>query len=249
MKNAIDAYLRRNDYDSINLKAVLFDMDGVLFNSMPSHATAWHEVMKIYGMNLSREEAYMHEGRTGASTINLVSLRDRGREATTEEIEEIYREKSRIFNSFPEAERMEGAWELLQQIKASGLKTMVVTGSGQLSLLDRLESNFPSTFTRESMVTAFDVKIGKPNPEPYLMALEKGGLKPNEAIVVENAPLGVQAGVAAGIFTITVNTGPLPEQVFHEAGADWVFPSMPALTEKWEEVRRLLEKSGRDNRE
>ena len=50
------------------------------------------------------------------------------------------------------------------------------------------------------MVTAFDVKYGKPNPEPYLMALKKGGFKPNEALVIENAPLGVQAGVAAGIF-------------------------------------------------
>lgn len=49
------------------------------------------------------------------------------------------------------------------------------------------------------MVTAFDVKYGKPNPEPYLMALKKGGFKPNEALVIENAPLGVQAGVAAGI--------------------------------------------------
>ena len=63
-------------------------------------------------------------------------------------------------------------------------------------------------FRRELMVTAFDVKYGKPHPEPYLMALQKGGLAPNEAIVVENAPMGVQAGAAAGIFTVAVNTGP-----------------------------------------
>ena len=49
------------------LKAVLFDMDGVLFNSMPYHSEAWHQVMKTHGLDLSREEAYMHEGRTGAS--------------------------------------------------------------------------------------------------------------------------------------------------------------------------------------
>ncbi|KAB6345460.1 HAD family hydrolase, partial [Bacteroides xylanisolvens] len=52
------------------LKAVLFDMDGVLFDSMPYHSEAWHTVMKSHGLTLSREEAYMHEGRTGASTIN-----------------------------------------------------------------------------------------------------------------------------------------------------------------------------------
>ena len=76
------------------LKAVLFDMDGVLFDSMPYHSEAWHTVMKSHGLTLSREEAYMHEGRTGASTINIVFQRELGREATQEEIESIYQEKS-----------------------------------------------------------------------------------------------------------------------------------------------------------
>ena len=186
------------------LKAVLFDMDGVLFNSMPYHSEAWHKVMKSHGLTLSREEAYMHEGRTGAATINIVFQRELGREATQEEIESIYQEKSVLFNSYAEAERMPGAWELLQKVKGEGLTPMVVTGSGQLSLLERLEHNFPGMFHKELMVTAFDVKYGKPNPEPYLMALKKGGLKADEAVVVENAPLGVEAGHKAGIFTIAV---------------------------------------------
>lgn len=58
-----------------------------------------------------------------------------------------------------------------------GLIPMVVTGSGQLSLLERLEHNYPGMFRKELMVTAFDVKYGKPNPEPYLMALKKVDLK------------------------------------------------------------------------
>ena len=90
------------------------------------------------------------------------------------------------------------------------------------------------------MVTAFDIKFGKPNPDPYLMALEKGGLKPNEAIVIENAPLGVQAGVAAGIFTIAVNTGPLPDQVLLDAGANLLFHSMPEFNESWETLKKAL---------
>ena len=170
------------------LKAVLFDMDGVLFDSMPYHSEAWHTVMKSHGLTLSREEAYMHEGRTGASTINIVFQRELGREATQEEIESIYQEKSVLFNSYPEAKRMPGAWELLQKVKKDGLIPMVVTGSGQLSLLERLEHNYPGMFRKELMVTAFDVKYGKPNPEPYLMALKKGCLNADEAIVVENAP-------------------------------------------------------------
>ena len=62
------------------LKAVLFDMDSVLFNSMPYHSEAWHQVMKTHGLDLSRKEAYMHEGRTGASTINIVFQRELGKE-------------------------------------------------------------------------------------------------------------------------------------------------------------------------
>lgn len=242
MRSTIKHYLDTHGYDRINLKAVFFDMDGVLYNSMPYHAEAWHQVMKQYGMNLSREEAYMHEGRTGAGTINIVSLRDRGYEASPEEIKEIYAEKSRLFNLNPPAEPMKGAMELLQQVKECGLMRVIVTGSGQRSLLDRLNSHFPDMFTRELMVTAFDVKYGKPNPEPYLMALKKAGVAPNEAIVVENAPLGVQAAVSAGIFTIAVNTGPLPESALLDEGADLLYPSMMALTEKWQPLLHEFQK-------
>ncbi len=209
-------------------------MDGVLFDSMRNHADAWHEAMKQYGMHLSREEAYMHEGRTGAGTINIVSKRQRGREASEEEIKEIYRTKSDLFNSLPKAERMPGAHELLKKVKADGLTPVIVTGSGQTSLLDRLNHNFPDIFKAELMVTAFDVKYGKPNPEPYLMALKKANVHPNEAVVVENAPLGVQAGVAAGIFTIAVNTGPLPDNALTDQGANLLFHSMKDLEENWE---------------
>ncbi|MBO5251247.1 MAG: HAD-IA family hydrolase [Bacteroidaceae bacterium] len=236
-QEAIKKYLAQHNYEQINLKAVLFDMDGVLFNSMPNHAKSWHKVMMRMGFGLSEQEAYMHEGRTGADTINIISRRERGHDATDEEIKAIYAAKSEEFNRCPPAERMPGAVELLNKIKEEGLTRMVVTGSGQVSLLERLNKNFPGIFQKELMVTAFDIKFGKPNPDPYLMALEKGGLKPNEAIVVENAPLGVQAGVAAGIFTVAVNTGPLPDQVLWDAGANLLFHSMPEFNEQWEKLR------------
>ena len=239
-QEAIEKYLKQHGYSAINLKAVLFDMDGVLFNSMPYHAEAWHKTMKEFGFSLSKEEAYLHEGRTGAATINIVSQRERGYDATEEEIQRIYKAKSDEFNSYPEAERMPGSWEVIQKIKSAGLTPMIVTGSGQESLLDRLNQNFPDTFRKELMVTAYDVKYGKPNPEPYLMALQKGGFKPNEAIVIENAPLGVQAGVAAGVFTLAVNTGPMPDEVLLNEGANLLFSSMPHFNEQWEELYNAL---------
>ena len=239
-QEAINRYLNKHGYERINLKAVLFDMDGVLFNSMPNHARSWHKVMVRMGFGLSEQEAYMHEGRTGADTINIISRRERGHDATDEENKAIYAAKSEEFNKCPEAPRMPGAWEVLNKIKADNLTRMIVTGSGQVSLLDRLNKNFPGIFQKELMVTAFDIKFGKPNPDPYLMALEKGGFQPNEAIVIENAPLGVQAGVAAGIFTVAVNTGPLPDQVLWDAGANLLFHSMTEFNEQWEMLKKSL---------
>ena len=236
-QEAIEKYVKQHGHQRIDLKAVLFDMDGVLFNSMPNHASSWHKVMERMGFGLSEQEAYMHEGRTGADTINIISRRERGHDATDEEIKAIYTAKAEEFNKCPEAPRMPGAWEVVQKIKADGITRMVVTGSGQVSLLERLNRNFPDIFQKELMVTAFDIKYGKPNPDPYLMALGKGGFRPNETIVIENAPLGVQAGVAAGIFTIAVNTGPLPDLVLWDAGANLLFPSMEAFNEAWEGLK------------
>ena len=244
-EKAIQNYLEAHQYKAIKLKATLFDMDGVLFDSMKNHATAWNKAMKLYNMTLTEEEAYMHEGRTGASTINIVSVRERGYEATEEEIKEIYKTKSDIFNGLPKAKRMPGALEVLTQIKENGLTPMVVTGSGQLSLLDKLNHNFPNIFQEHLMVTAFDVKYGKPNPEPYLMALKKAGINANQAIVIENAPLGVQAGVAAGIFTIAVNTGPLPDSALLEQGANLLFHSMNEFSENWKNLFNALNQTTR----
>lgn len=206
------------------IKAVLFDMDGVLYDSMPNHAKAWSTAVTEFGLSMSPHEAYLHEGRTGHGTINILAQRHWHRDATTEEMERIYAAKSALFNTCPEPQPMPGAAQLLQSIRSLGLTIVLVTGSAQHSLLTRLAHDFPGIFSAERMVTAFDVKHGKPHPEPYLMGLEKAGVSASEAIVIENAPLGVEAAHAAGIYTIAVNTGPLSPKVLLDAGADIVLP-------------------------
>jgi HAD superfamily hydrolase (TIGR01509 family) len=236
---AKDKYLTQHGFDALCLKAVLFDMDGVLYDSMPNHAKAWSQSMTQFGLHMTPAEAYMHEGRTGAGTINLLAQRYWHRDATEEEIKRIYQAKSETFTHCPQPLPMPGAARLLSTIKSEGLMTILVTGSGQRTLLNRLNRSFPEIFDRAHAVTSFDVKHGKPNPEPYLMGLKKGALKPYEAIVIENAPLGVQASVAAGIFTIAVNTGPLPDNVLLDAGANLLLPSMESLAQHWEAIRRM----------
>lgn len=231
---AKNSFLKKNGYSCLSLKAVLFDMDGVLFDSMKNHTLAWYEAISELGISCERDEFYQYEGATGKWTINLIFNRAYGRDATEKEIERIYAIKSRYFNRLPEPGAIPGAAELLQKVKGEGLIPVLVTGSGQHSLLGRLEKVFPGIFTSDTMVTAFDVKHGKPAPEPYLKGLAKAGVQPDEAMVVENAPLGIKAGVAAGIFTTAVNTGPVPDRQLLEAGADVLFPDIPGLMTQWD---------------
>lgn len=235
---AIARYLHRQHQTFLSPKAVLFDMDGVLYDSMRFHARSWYETATRHQLIATPELFYLYEGRTGDSTINELYQKTFQRDATEEEKRSIYEEKAILFNRYNDGKAMPGAADVLKAAKNSDLQTLVITGSGQHSLIDKLEQTYPGYFKREKMVTAFDVKFGKPHPEPYLMGLEKAGVQANEAFVVENAPMGVQAGVAAGIFTIAVNTGPLDNQVLLDAGADLLYPNMTALAEDWEKIIR-----------
>jgi HAD superfamily hydrolase (TIGR01509 family) len=133
---------------------------------------------------------------------------------------------------------MPGILDLMRQIQSAGIQCNIVTGSGQLPLIERLKKDFGAFVDEAHITTAYDVKHGKPAPDPYLTGLRKAGnLEPYQAIVVENAPLGVRSGHAARIFTIAVNTGPLPNEELLGAGADLIFPSMTELSRQ---CQRLL---------
>ena len=227
----IQRFLRSNGYLQVVPRAALIDMDGTLYDSMPSHARAWCRLMAEVGIDVPANEFFRYEGRTGASTINLIFNQKLGREATEEECRSLYRRKTELFSSLPPVSPMPGAADMLDFMKQIGMKRVLVTGSGQSSLISRLDTDYPGAFTDDMRVTSRDVRHGKPHPEPYLKAMEKAGVTASECIVVENAPLGVEAGHAAGMFTIGVNTGPLDPLDLTEAGADVVFDSMEEFAE------------------
>ena len=213
-------------------KAVFFDQDGVLFDSMPFHAKAWEKAMAENGLPFTAEQTYRNEGRTGASVITEAYRLAHGVDAPQEVIEAVYAAKSAYFNRLTGGKLpnlIPGIREVLDYLHEKGVQCWVVTGSGQRSLLDNLQITFPGIFT--GIITAFDVKNGKPDPEPYLKAWERSGFDKSECYVVENAPLGVRAGKAAGLFTIAVNTGILPDSALEAEKADKVFPNMNALLE------------------
>ena len=234
---AIIKYLEEHGFEAFRPKAVLFDMDGVLYDSMPNHAIAWQESMAKFGIHMTADDAYATEGARGVDTIRQMVFQQQRREIDEAEAQRMYDEKSRIFHSLPEAPLMPGILDLMQQIHAAGIQCGIVTGSGQLPLIERLKRDFGAFVDEKHITTAYDVKRGKPAPDPYLTGLQKtGGLQPNEAIVIENAPLGVRAGHAAHIFTIAVNTGPLANEELLGAGADLIFPTMVELSCCWQKL-------------
>jgi HAD superfamily hydrolase (TIGR01509 family) len=232
-KNSITDYTTNNKLQKLTPKAVFFDMDGVLFDSMAYHASAWVSAMTEIGIPFTIQEAYMNEGRTGQSTIDGSFKKHLQRSSTEEERETIYRLKSKYFEAFDPSPTIPFALEMLQKVKAAGLDIFLVTGSGQPSLLDSLQIHFPNIFVKDRMITGFDVVHGKPHPEPYLMALKKSKLKANEVVVIENAPLGVESATTAGLFTIAINTGPLDPEVLYKSGANIVLESMESLHKNW----------------
>jgi len=213
----------------IKQKAVFFDMDGVLYDSMPNHEYTWCKSFASEGIEFEPQDAYINEGRTGRGTINLVFNKVYKRDATEEEIERIYGLKTQLMAQCPVAPPMPRMREFIDYLRRIGVKTYVVTGSKQPTLIEKLNRDYG--FEREDVVSGADVRFGKPDPEPYLIALQRSGYQAMECAVVENAPLGVRAAKAAGIYTIAVNTGKLADEILTNEGCDSLYPSTSAMVE------------------
>ena len=229
-QNAIANYLKYTGKKSFNFTTALVDMDGVLFDSMKNHTRAWVKLMKKNGIKCPRDEFYMYEGMTGRDIIKMKFRNGAGKNVTDDEAQAFYKVKTRYFSELGDVEVIPGTFDVLKAFKELGVKCVLVTGSGTQSMLDRIDKDYPDIFD-EQRITAADVKRGKPNPEPYLKAMAKIGVQPNDCVVLENAPLGVQAGHTAGCFTIGVTTGPIPEKDMYKAGADIVYKDMASLLE------------------
>ena len=232
----IDNYLQKHGFERFEPKAVLFDMDGVLYDSMPHHAIAWQQSMTLFGIHMTEADAYATEGARGIDTIRNMVRQQRGEDITLERAQEMYDEKTRLFHLMDVAPLMPGILGLMEHIHRQGLRIGVVTGSGQRPLINRLLTDFKEYLDEQHIVTAYDVSRGKPAPDPYLMGMQRAGTEPWQTVVVENAPLGVRAGVASRAFTIAVNTGPLPDAVLLDAGADKLFKRMTDLRDAWPQL-------------
>ncbi len=184
------------------IKAVIFDMDGVLVDSMPYHADAWKIVFGDIGIHIRRQDIYDIEGSNHEGIIRLV-FEKAGRIPEPEDFKELARKKREIFLRINKVSVFDGIHECLDFLKNRCLLG-VVSGSDKAVVFELMERFFPNTF--DAIVTGNDVKQGKPSPEPYLKVVEMLNIEKDECIVVENAPLGVESAKRAGLYCIAIPT-------------------------------------------
>ncbi|MDE6810029.1 MAG: HAD-IA family hydrolase [Muribaculaceae bacterium] len=229
----ITTFLKRHHYKNVTPTTALIDMDGTLYDSMKFHTLAWKHLADELGIEADRDEFYLYEGMTGEATIDLLYMRQFGRHVTPDEAKEFYHKKTEYFKTFPDVDTMPGAKTLIESMKKMSMKRVLVTGSGQSSLISRIERDFPGGFDENLMITSKSVTHGKPHPEPYLKAMQIAGASPRKCIAIENAPLGVKSADRAGTFTIGITTGPIPAEELSQAGAAVVFGSMQELADNF----------------
>jgi beta-phosphoglucomutase-like phosphatase (HAD superfamily) len=106
------------------IKVVLFDMDGVLYDSMPYHVQAWHETILSLGIDSNPDDYYLFEGMSGQATIDILFNRAYGHDASGEEKQTIYTQKSERFVELNhEPQLMPGAKEVLKTVKRYEYRT------------------------------------------------------------------------------------------------------------------------------
>lgn len=207
-------------------KAVIFDFDGVIGKTMEDNYEAWKLALGEVGVSFSASEYYLLEGHKALEVSEHFlkkfkpELLDKKNHIVNQK-EKYYRENNR-FSFYPKA------FELLSHC-AKNCSTALVTGANRerLEFTKNLNDETKKMFQLFStIVTATDVKKGKPDPEPYLLALEFLKIKASEALVVENAPLGIQSAKAAGIQCVGIAS---TLEIGHLKNADWTFQTLADL--------------------
>ena len=216
------SFIRVEAGSVIMLRSIIFDMDGVLVDSMPSHADAWIAVSREIGAKVSREDIYEIEGANHILGIQWL-FEKAGKEVQPHLYEEIKRKKVEFFSANASITPFDGMFECLRDLKQH-FSLAVVTGSDRYTVKGIMDDFFPDVF--DIIVCGEDVHYGKPFPDPYLKAVELLCMGKSECMVVENAPMGVESAKKAGLFCVGVPTYVLPSRL---SAADLVLPDHPAL--------------------
>lgn len=190
--------------------AILFDMDGVIVNSMPYHAIAWQQALRQHGLNVDKIDIYKREGMPGIKSVIEMYTEKNVSIPDQKELQDIQKTKLGIYHEHDkEIKVFDDIPEILQKIKSRKLRMGLVTGSKRKSVDHLLSTELKSYF--DIIISGDDVIHGKPHPEPYLLGLDGLGSSVEETLVVENAPMGINSAKAAGLTCYAIETS-LPEE-------------------------------------
>ncbi|MBF9235040.1 HAD family hydrolase [Microvirga alba] len=197
------------------LKALIFDMDGTLVHSDPVHLRAFAEILGPEGIEIT-DELYRSSiiGHTNESIFAslLPHLPVAEHEAYADRKEAAFRRLAL------DLEPLEGLIDLLDWAEARDIKLGLVTNAPLLNATHMLDVlNLTERF--QVKVTIDQVERGKPDPLPYLTALERFGIRAEEAIAFEDSPSGMKAAKGAGLFSFGILTGLSAEEMLN-VGAD-----------------------------
>jgi beta-phosphoglucomutase family hydrolase len=184
------------------LRAVLWDMDGTLIDSMPYHVEAWHELLEPLGYHFTTEDLLKTFGLRNEEIVRdhlKLDLPYAELQRLIEEKEEHYRAlvRERGLALLP------GAQHWLEYIKAHHWPQAIVSSAPRLNMDAVLQSSDLGAYM-DTIVCAEDVERGKPYPDPFLLAAERLSIQPDRCIVVEDAPAGLEGARRAGMKTIGV---------------------------------------------
>jgi len=193
------------------MKGIIFDMDGVLIDAMPFHAEAMKIAIKEEtNYEIDKKIVYQLEGMPSDNLVKEIFKKyNIKKELDQRLIEKISERKKQLFKEIEETHLIEGVRDLIEVLNECKCVKAIVTGAAKKEIeltIDKMIGlkNF------DVVVSGEDVDVGKPNSAPFVVALQKMNIKPSECIVVENAPLGVEAANKAGIRCIlTLNNTPL----------------------------------------
>jgi HAD superfamily hydrolase (TIGR01509 family) len=214
------------------IKAIIFDMDGVIVDSEPIHEKAEMETCREFGMEVSKDE---WDGFRGKKLEDIFSYASKKYGTGNEPIEEMIKRKIERYLSLALAgmEPVPGAYEFLQKLKRSGKYRYALTTSGRKFQQDQILAKIGLSGFFEDIVTADNVKNGKPHPEPYAKTVEKLDLQPAECLVIEDSDNGIISAKAAGCLVCGITTT-FSREKLQSAGADFVVDGFSELADMLE---------------
>ncbi|MDO4306384.1 MAG: beta-phosphoglucomutase [Eubacteriales bacterium] len=213
-------------------KCVIFDLDGVLVSTDELHYQAWKRLAEELGIRgFCREDNKRQRGVSRMASLEVV-LERAERTYSMEEKQELAKQKNNYYlellANLDEGSRLPGAMETLRYLRGQGVASAV--GSASKNAIVILEKTGLLPWI-DKVSCGLDITKSKPDPEVFLVAAKKVGLKPGQCLVVEDSAAGIQAAAAGGMKSLAV--GPLSETL----GGDFCAVNLAEVTEEqWEKI-------------